>query len=91
MFTPHTDLPFSPLVQSAIKALASAVTVQRDEKTLFIEERSVWEPTSWLVQCCWETLAKAGAGDETLVVAHNAALRQPLAPLQALHRLAQQV
>lgn len=91
MFTPSADLPLSPLVQSALKALASAVTVQRDEKALFIEERSVWEPTSWLVQCCWEALAKAGAGDETLVVAHNAALRQPLAPLQALHRLAQQV
>lgn len=91
MFTPHTDLPLSPLVQSAIKALAGAVTVQHDEKTLFIEERSVWEPTSWLVQCCWEALAKAGAGDETLVVAQNAALRQPFAPLQALHRLAQQV
>ena len=91
VFTPEPDVRLSSLVQSAIKALASAVTAPLDEKTLFIEERSVWEPTSWLIQCCWEALARAGAGDETLVVAAVAARHHPVAPVQALHRLAQQV
>lgn len=82
--------PRSPLVQSALSALANASTAPLDEKSHFIEERSIWEPTSWLIQCCWEALARAGAGNETLIVAALAAQRHPLAALQALHRLAQQ-
>ncbi|MCX6045231.1 MAG: hypothetical protein NT075_08960 [Chloroflexi bacterium] len=90
-FTPTSTPRTTDLVQSALQALATATTTPpSDEKILFIEERSVWEPTSWLIQCCWAALAKAGAGDEALSVARLAALRQPLAALQVLHQLAQQ-
>ncbi|MDQ3249975.1 MAG: hypothetical protein M3Q45_12315, partial [Chloroflexota bacterium] len=88
-FSGETDLQPSRLVQSAIDALRKAATAPPDDKALLLEERSVWEPASWLIQCCWQALAAGGAGDETIVVAGLAAARHPLAPLQALHRLAQ--
>ncbi len=90
VISPQSNPSSSNLVQSALQALSTAATVQPDQKTRLIEERSVWEPTSWLIQCCWEALAKVGAGDEALSVAKLATLRQPLASLQVLHQLAQQ-
>lgn len=84
-----TEQTPSPLAQRAIDALARAATAPPDDKTLAIEERSVWEPTSWLTQCCWQALADRSAGDETVVVAALAAYHHPLASFQALYRLAQ--
>jgi len=80
-----------PLAQLALRALTAASAVLPDEAALLVEERSVWQPESWLVQRCWETLADAGVGREVFEVAGLIADRQPLAPLQALQRLASQV
>lgn len=77
-------------MQQAAAALTAA-TAQPTDKALLVEERSVWQPGSWLIQRCWEALADVGAGEEALVVAALAQARQPLAPVQALHRLARQV
>lgn len=79
------------LVERALAALRQAAQVQLDEQTVLIEERNVWQPTSWLLQRCWETLADAGAANEALTVARLLEGRQPLAPLQALYRTAPQV
>jgi hypothetical protein len=78
----------SPLVQQAVAALHIAQTVK---SSTLVEERSVWQPGSWLISRLWEALADAGAGHEALTVAALTHSRQPLAPLHALHRLAQQV
>lgn len=61
-----------------------------DEQSALVEERNVWQPNSWLIQRCWETLADAGAGEEAIKVARLLEIRQPLAPLQALYRTARQ-
>lgn len=55
------------------------------------EERSVFQPDTWLVQRCWEVLADAGAVREALTVAHLNMLRQPLAVHQCLYRLSRQI
>lgn len=80
----------SALVQSALERLIAAAK-NRQDAPLQIEERAVYQPDSWLLQKCWEALADAGAGTEALTVAHMAALRQPLAPVQALYRLSRQI
>ena len=80
-----------PLAQLALQTLTAASAVPVDEGALLVEERNIWQPESWLVQRCWETLADGGIGREVLEVAALMADRQPLAPLQALQRMAQQV
>lgn len=80
----------TPLLQAASSALDTAIELNSPERAL-LEERSAWQPGSWLIQRCWETLADLGAGAEALKVAQLAQNRHPLAPLQALHRLARQV
>lgn len=79
-----------PLAQQALAAIRQSTRVQLDEQTILIEERNVWQPDSWLIRRCWETLANAGAGSEALQVARLLELRQPLAPLHALYRIVQQ-
>ncbi|HMN26952.1 MAG TPA: hypothetical protein PKE45_02265 [Caldilineaceae bacterium] len=86
-----TPSPPSSLLPHAIAALSAATAVVPGDGKVLVEERSVWQPGSWLIQRCWETLADAGAAEEALVIARLAAMRHPLAPLQALHRLARQV
>ncbi|MCS6826278.1 MAG: hypothetical protein NZ553_06675 [Caldilinea sp.] len=80
----------SALVQSALELLLAAAK-NRQEALLQIEERAVYQPDSWLLQKCWEALADVGAGTEALTVAHMAAPRQPLAPVQTLYRLSRQI
>ncbi len=79
----------TPLAVSAIDALRIAASVQLTG-ALLVEERSVWQPDSWLIQRCWESLADAGYSDEAMAVATLAAMRNPLAPAQVLQRLARQ-
>lgn len=79
------------LVRHALRALRQAAQVQTDEQRTLIEERNVWQPTSWLIQRCWEMLAESGVGDEALQVARLLETRQPLAPLQALYQTARQL
>ena len=90
----HSQPPKAPapttLIDHAIQALAQAMQKPLDEQSALVEERNVWQPNSWLIQRCWETLADAGAGEEALKVARLLEIRQPLAPLQALYRTAQQ-
>lgn len=78
------------LSQHAIEALRTAAQVQIDNPELFVEERVVWRPDSWLLQRSWQALADGGAGEAALAVAVLLGERAPLAPLQALYRLAQQ-
>ena len=86
----QTAKPPTPttLVDHAIQALAQAMQKPLDEQSALVEERNVWQPNSWLIQRCWETLADVGAGEEALTVARLLEIRQPLAPLQALYRTA---
>lgn len=79
------------LVERALATLQQAAQVQLDEQTILIEERNVWQPNSWLLQRCWETLVDGGAASEALTVARLLEQRQPLAPLQALYRVAHQL
>lgn len=85
------ERPAIHLAEQALAALRQAAQVQLDEQTARVEERNVWQPESWLVQRCWETLADAGEGEACLQVARRLETRQPLAPLQALYRTARQV
>lgn len=78
------------LTQVAIDLLNVAATRQPDERVYFSEARGIWQPNTWLLQRCWHTLARAGYAAEALTVADLARGRQALAPLQALHQLAQQ-
>ncbi|RIK36265.1 MAG: hypothetical protein DCC55_27815 [Chloroflexi bacterium] len=84
-------LPHPPSLLSHVNAaLDAATTVAPVGPAVRVEERSVWQPGSWLIQRCWETLADLGAGAEALTVARLAETRHPLAFLHALHRLARQ-
>ncbi|MCB0063027.1 MAG: hypothetical protein KDE19_12970 [Caldilineaceae bacterium] len=80
----------SPLIAAVIAALQAAAKVQLSEEALLVEERNTWEPESWLIHCCWQTLADAATGNEALELAALIAARHPNAPLQALYRLAAQ-
>jgi hypothetical protein len=84
---PSTAVSTSLLAQ-AVAALSTATAIAPVERGVQVEERNVWQPGSWLIQRCWETLADLGAGQEALTVARLVQSRQPLAPLQALQRLA---
>ncbi|MEM7538676.1 MAG: hypothetical protein AAF639_41315 [Chloroflexota bacterium] len=75
------------IVQHALDALYQSSTVILDEKTYFHEERNVWGPDTWLLKCCWESLADAGYVDEALTVAPLSEIRQPLVMWQALEKL----
>lgn len=81
----------SPLIAEAVAALQAAAKVQLSEEALLVEERNTWQPESWLIQRCWQTLADAGNGNEALELAGLVADRHPNAPVQALSRLAGQL
>jgi hypothetical protein len=87
---PPLDTDTVALSQRAIECLLNAVQVQIENPDLFVEERVVWQPDSWLLQRIWQALAGAGAGEAALSVAAILEDRAPLARLQALYRLAQQ-
>jgi hypothetical protein len=74
-----------------LAALNAATQTTGDESSPVIEERAVYRPDSWLIQKCWEALAAGGAAEAALRVAQMAGQRQPLAPLQVLYRLSQQI
>ncbi|RIK58525.1 MAG: hypothetical protein DCC57_00450 [Chloroflexi bacterium] len=78
------------LSQRAVECLQNAVQVQIENPDLFVEERVVWQPDSWLLQRIWQALADGGAGEAALAVAALVEDRAPLARQQALYRLAQQ-
>lgn len=82
--------PIGSLAQVAVELLHAGSNVAPENLDLVVEERAVWQPDSWLMQCCWQTLADHGAGEEALAVAALLELRNPLAPAQALYRVAQQ-
>ena len=42
-------------------ALSSTAAPPADGRLVVIEERNIWQPDSWLIDCCWQTLAAAGA------------------------------
>ncbi len=85
-----TDQQAPPLAQAAIDSLAAAASA-RSEDAVANDERAVFRPDSWLLQCCWQSLADAGLFDGALRVARLAAPRQPLAPTHCLHRLSRQI
>ena len=79
------------IVQNALDTLYQSSTVILDEKTYFHEERNVWGPDTWLLKCCWESLADAGYADEALTVAPLSEIRQPLVMWQALEKLSKPI
>ena len=79
------------LTQIALDCLRRAALTQPETNGVFVEERNVWQPDSWLLQRCWEALADGGAAAQALDIARLAEERQPLAPIQALHRIAGQI
>jgi hypothetical protein len=91
---PHSltqvDPVTQPLAHAAIAALTSAVQAQTAD-SIVVDERAVFRPDTWLLQCCWQSLADAGKLTQALQVARLAAYRQPLATIHCLHRLSQQV
>ena len=78
------------LTQAAIDLLHAASGATPEDPDVTVEERSIWQPDFWLMQRSWQALADLGAGDEALTVAAFLELRHPLAPAQALYRVAQQ-
>lgn len=83
--------PAASLVDGAIAALARAMRPAAEGEPVVGEERSVYQPNTWLVQRCWEVLADAGAAQEALNVAQLNTARQPLAVDQCLYRLSRQI
>ncbi|MEZ4707162.1 MAG: hypothetical protein R3A44_08155 [Caldilineaceae bacterium] len=81
---------FDSLTQAAIESLHFAAAAKTDGAAHLAEARSVWQPDTWLLQRCWQLLAEAGCGVEALSVAALAEARQPLAPIHALLKVAQQ-
>jgi hypothetical protein len=88
---PVAEAPLLPLAQQAVNLLEQAARVQLENPDEVVEERAVWQPDSWLLQCCWQALADQNAGGAAMAVSIMLASRNPLAPLQALHRTAQRV
>jgi len=83
------ESPFeTPLATDAVEALRRAATARATQPHAVVEERHVWRPDTRLIRRCWLILAEAGAATQALDVARLAADRQPLAPIQALHKLA---
>ncbi len=88
---PESQPTLPSLAQSAQENLARAASAPPAEQSLVSEERSVWQPESWLLQRCWESLADAGACQEALTAAKLSPSGQQLALVRAIHRLAVQV
>ena len=78
----------TPLAQRAMEFLQIAARTERDESEGAGDGRSIWEPDSWLMQRTWQELAEQGAVNEALTVASLQEMRNPLAPIQAIYRLA---
>ncbi|MCB0082600.1 MAG: hypothetical protein KDE47_16780 [Caldilineaceae bacterium] len=81
---------FDSLTQAAIESLHFAAAAKTDGAGQLAEARSVWQPDTWLLQRCWQMLAEAGCGVQALSVAALAEARQPLSPIHALYKVAQQ-
>jgi hypothetical protein len=79
-----------PLARAAIAALTSAAQAQTPGGVV-VDERAVFRPDTWLLQCCWQSLADAGEFTQALRVALLAAPRQALAPIHCLYRLSKQI
>jgi Tfp pilus assembly protein PilF len=79
------------LAADALEALRRAATARATQPETTVEKRHIWRPDTWLIRRCWLTLAEAGAARQAADVARLAENRQPLAPIQALHRLAELV
>ena len=84
------DPAAQPLADAAINALTAAAQAQSPDSVV-VDERAVFRPDTWLLQCCWQSLADAGQVNQALCVARLAAPRQPLAPIHCLHRLSKQI
>jgi hypothetical protein len=87
---PVTPASVQPLAQAAISALAAAAQAPAGSGAL-VDERAVFRPDTWLLQCCWQRLADSGEFVQAMRVAELAASRQPLAPIYCLHRLSKQI
>lgn len=83
---------FEPLslAQLAIESLHKAAQTAVSGGIAASADQTIWQPNSWLLQRCWQTLADTGASGEALAVASLAAPRRPLAPFRALYRVAKQ-
>ncbi len=79
-----------PLAQAAIASLTAAAAARAEEGAAN-DERAVFRPDSWLLQCCWQSLADGGMFEGAMRVARLSAARQPLAPMHCLHRLSRQI
>lgn len=78
----------TPLASQAVEFLQIAASQEPDESGSSVEERSIWQPDSWLMQRTWQALADEGAGEEAFTVAALQEMRNPLATVEALYRLA---
>ena len=83
--------PGMSLVAAAMDAVRRAASTRTQRPQDIAEARHVWRPDTRLIRRCWLTLAEAGSARQALDVARMAADRQPLAPIQALYRLAELV
>ena len=84
------DPATQPLADAAINALTAAAQAQSPDSVV-VDERAVFRPDTWLLQCCWQSLADAGEFIQALRVACLAAPRQPLAPIHCLYRLSKRI
>lgn len=82
--------PPTPLAQIAIDSLHAAVTNRPHNNAQVALERNVVQPDTWLIRACGQSLADHGAGADALSVAQLGELRQPMALLQTLYRVAKQ-
>lgn len=87
---PLVDPAAQPLADAAINALTTAAQAQSPDSVV-VDERAVFRPDTWLLQCCWQNLADAGEFSQALRVARLAAPRQPLAPIHCLYRLSKRI
>jgi hypothetical protein len=80
----------TPLADAALGAIRRAAVGEGGELEP-ARARNIWQPDTWLIRRCWETLADAGEAEAALAVARRAAERHALAPMQALLRMSNQV
>ena len=90
MAPPSAGSAILPLAQAAIANLAAAAQARSEDPTA-ADERAVFRPDSWLLQCCWQSLADAGRFEGAMRLARMTAPRQPLAPMHCLYRLSRQI
>ncbi len=79
-----------PLTEEALTVIRRAAAGNGNELQP-ARARSIWQPDTWLIRRCWETLADGGEIEAALAVARQAGSRHPLAPVQALLRMSAQV